>query len=232
MKPMQRSLGVAVLLLSGMFTAAQAGQPYRGPQNAFQLRMGYHLPSGGGTLWDDVEERFTLDSSDFDDFAWGVSFVGSISPQVEVGFHVDWYEETVRSQERDYVDTDGFPILHDTTFSEVPIGVDLRFVPGGRRPGKVVFYFGVGACLNLWDYDEYGDFVNEDDPQLPIYYGEFEASGESLEGRVLAGLEFPVSPAFNVIFEGRYTFADEDQSWLGTVETGGTWLFAGTSFRF
>jgi len=226
------SIAVAILMLGGLATAADAADPYRGPRSAFQLRMGYYLPSGGGTLWDDVEQRFTLDSSDFDDVTWGVSFVGGISPQVEVGFHLDWYEETVRSQERNYLDMDGFPILHDTTFSQFPIGVDLRFVPGGRRPGKPVFYLGLGAGLNFWDYEEVGDFVNEDDPALPIYFSVFEVSGESLEGRAVAGLEFPVSPAFNVIFEGRYTFAEEEQTFLGTIEPGGTWLFAGASFRF
>jgi opacity protein-like surface antigen len=231
------SIAALILMLGGLAGAAQAADVYRYvPANAFQLRMGYYLPEGGGTFWDDVEQRFTFDANDFNGAAWGVTFIGGITPYFEFGVNADWYQRTVRSEERYYVDTDGFSIVHDTTFRQFPLAVDLRLVPGGRRPGKPVFFLGAGAGLNIWEYVEVGDFVDEGDPDLPIYYAVFESSGESLEGRVLAGLEVPVSPAFHLTFEGRYTFAeadlDGDLAGLGTIDTGGGWMFAGASFRF
>jgi len=230
-------VALILLTLSGTGAAASARvAPRYVPQNAFELRMGYFMPSGGGALWDDVEQRFTLDSSDFNGFAWGASFVGGITPYVEFDLTADWYQRTVRSQERYYVESNGYPILHDTTFRQFPLGGDVRFIPGGRRAGKPVFFLGAGAAVNFWEYSEVGDFVDEFDPDLPIYTAAFYSSGASLEGRVLAGIEVPVSPAFHLTFQGRYTFGgadlNDDFSGLGDIDTGGTWLFAGAAFRF
>jgi hypothetical protein len=238
---MKRSIvwmAAALATLAGTATPADAADPryYPAPANAFQLRMGYHAPSDGGTFWQDVEDRFTLQASDFNGLAWGASFIGGLSPYVEFGVTADWYEETVTAGERYYIDTDGFPILHDTTLSQFPLGVDLRFIPGGRKVGKPVFFLGAGAGLNFWEYHEIGDFVDEGDPALPVYFGDFHASGETLEGRVLAGLEIPVSPAFNLSFEGRYSFGEsdleDDFEGFGTIEPGGMFFFVGGSFRF
>jgi hypothetical protein len=99
-----------------------------------------------------------------------------------------------------------------------------------------VFYLGLGGGVNIWQYEEVGDFVDEADPLLPVYFGTFRDNGQSLEGRVLAGVEFPISPAFNMTFEGRYTFGETeltgDLAGLGTIDRGVLWVFAGASFRF
>ncbi len=232
-------LAGALILLLGGFTATTLAQDRYGhpPNNAFQVRLGYFLPDGGGTLWDDVEDRFTLGVDDFNAGVWGLSFVSALNNHVELGVNADWYQRTVRSEERDYIDQDGFPIVHDTTLRQVPLAVDLRLLPGGRyrahRGGalaKPVFYLGAGVGVNIWEYEEVGDFVDEGDPALPIYFGAFKESGESLEARVLAGLEFPVSRSFNLTFEGRYTFAETDSP--DSIDRGGAWMFAGASFRF
>jgi len=78
--------------------------------------------------------------------------------------------------------------------------------------------------------------VDAGDPTLPIYYGTFKESGEALEARVLAGLEIPLSPGFNLLFEGRYSWAEgdlnRDLADLETIDLGGAWGFVGASFRF
>jgi hypothetical protein len=216
----------------------------RMPQHAFQVRFGYFFPEGGGTLWDDVGNRFTLGPEEFNGPTWGLSFVTAVNANFEIGIHGDWYDRTVRSEERAFLDELGYPIEHDTTFSERPFAVDLRLVPGGRyrsagRGGsslKPVFYLGAGVGINLWEYEETGEFVDATDPTLPIYYGSFKESGEALEARVLAGLELPVSPGFNVLVEGRYSWSQDDLSRdlvdLGEIELGGAWGFVGASFRF
>jgi hypothetical protein len=231
-------VGAALVVLGGAAAVVEAREPdwQRVPDNAIQLRLGYFAPSGGGTLWEDVEQRFTLSGEDFDGGAWGLSFVGGINRHFEVGVNADWYQQTVRAEDRDFVDQFGFPIVHDTTLSQFPLAVDLRLVPFGRRPGKPVFYVGAGAGVNFWRYREAGDFVDEGDPDLPIFYGVFEERGQSLESRLLAGLEFPLTRAFNLTFEGRYSFAesDLDAGWAGspTIDRGGAWMFVGASLRF
>jgi hypothetical protein len=228
---------LTIATLAGLPASAQAGDRYgRLPTHAFQVRLGYFASQGGGTLWEDLDQRFDVGAGDFNGGAWGLSFVGGLSQYLEVGVNVDWYRQTVTSADPLFIDTDGFAIVHDTTFRQVPVGVDLRLVPTGRRPGRPVFYLGLGGGVNFWEYEEIGDFVDEGDPLLPIYFGAFRDNGQSLEGRLLAGLEFPISPAFNVTFEGRYTFGETelegDLAGLGTIDRGGLWIFAGASFRF
>ena len=76
--------------------------------NGFQFRFGWFVPAGDGTFWDDSGETFTLDANDFDDAVFGLTFVAGVSNSLEVGFNVDFYDATVRSAYRDWVDEGGF----------------------------------------------------------------------------------------------------------------------------
>jgi len=234
---------LALFVLAATSTAA--GEiPDRTPRHSFQLRFGYFFPQGEGALWEDVGDRFTLGPDDFNGPAWGLSFVTAVNNHFEIGVHGDWYGKTVRAEERHFVDEFGYAIVHDTTLEERPFAVDLRLIPGGRYRGgsqgrsplKPVFYIGAGVGVNIWDYEETGEFVDAGDPSLPVYFASFKESGEALEGRVLAGLELPVSPGFNLLVEARYTWVQGDLNRdlidLESIDLGGAWGFVGASFRF
>jgi len=234
---------LALFVLSATSAVAQS-IPERTPRHSFQLRLGYFFPQGEGVLWDDVGDRFTLAPDDFNGPTWGMSFVSAVNNNLEIGVHGDWYGQTVLSEERHFVDEFGYAVVHDTTLEQRPFAIDLRLIPGGRyRSGdhgrsrlKPVFYLGAGIGVSIWDYEETGDFVDAGDPTLPIYFGTFKESGEALEARVLAGLEFPLSPGFNLLVEGRYSWAygefNRDLVDLERIDLGGAWGFVGASFRF
>jgi hypothetical protein len=232
------NLVTTALAVFALCTTSAVAQsiPERTSRHSIQLRFGYFFPQGEGPLWDDVGDRFTLAPDDFSGPAWGLSFVTTLNNHIEVGVHGDWYSQTVLAEERDFVDEFGYPVVHETTLEERPFAIDLRLIPGGRSHLKPVFYLGAGIGVNIWDYEETGDFVDAGDPTLPIYYGTFKESGEALEARVLAGLEIPLSPGFNLLFEGRYTWAegdlDRDLVDLEKIDLGGAWGFVGASFRF
>jgi hypothetical protein len=237
--------GAIVLLLSASSTLIFA-QPSRNGRsaNSFQFRIGGFLPDGGGDLWEDNAEVFTLSASDFDDVTVGFSFVRPFSNNFEVGLNVDLYDGTVLSRYADYFDEFDFPIYHDTTLEMVPLTVDVRFLPfgryrmrhGGRQVLKPVLYVGAGAGVNLWAYEEIGDFIDFSVPELPIFPGRFEDSGAAFETHVLAGVELPLSPSFNLLLEGRYSWSEdtlgEDFSGFGDIDLGGVWINVGGSFRF
>ena len=123
-----------IVTLFVALVAPVAAQPrgVSGPNNAFQVRLGYFMPRGGGEVWEENEQVFTTSISDFNDFVWGVSFTSGLANNVELGVNADFYSATTTSGYRDYLDQSGFPILHDTRLSQLPLTVDLRFLPTGR----------------------------------------------------------------------------------------------------
>ena len=210
---------------------------------AFQVRMGGFFPDGDSNFWDETEARFTLDSSDFEDFVLGLTLLSALGNYLEVGFNVDFYETTVLSAEREFVDNFGNEILHDTHLETVPMTVDLRFLPGGRyrirgpqgrQVLKPVFYIGGGLGLTYWEYEEVGDFV--DDATLSIFFERFVDDGVAFEAHALAGLELPFGRSLALLFEGRYSWADDDLggdfAGFGELDLSGPSVFVGGSFRF
>ncbi len=248
MKRSAISTTVALTLLASTASVATAQwRPPGPPQSALQGRLGYFfLDDGDDGFWEDTESVFTLDASDFEDFSLGFSYVYSVGNKLEVGFNIDIFEEIVRSEYRDFVDQGGFPILHDSSLSLVPTTVDVRFLPIGRyrvRPGgrhivQPTFYFGAGAGLVFWNYEERGDFLDFDFDPPVIFGGLFRDDGIALEVHGLAGVEIPVSPGNYLMFEGRYSFAEDklggDFSDLPErdLQLGGLAISGGLSFRF
>lgn len=241
---MKRLLGLTALLVSSLLALSPAtlARPLQVPrqQAAFQIRLGVFLPDGGGQVWDDNAAVFTLDANDFDDSVVGFSYVHSLNNNLEAGFNVDFFDATVISEYRNFVDGAGFPIFHDTRLEVVPFTVDVRFLPFGRygsnNARRPVFYVGGGGGLSFWEYEEYGDFIDFASPMLDIFGADFRDSGTTTELHALAGFELPVSPSFNVLFEGRYSWADDDLggdfAGLGNLELGGASVQAGAAFRF
>lgn len=240
-RPIQ--LLLPTLLLLPLCATPSAAGP--GPSDhAFQLRFGAFLPEGGGEVWDGNESAFTQDISDFNDFVFGVTYLTGLGNHLEVGFNADFYDGADFSSYRDFVDSGGFPIFHDTELELVPLTLDVRVLPGGRyrmrahgrRVLKPVVYFGGGLGMTLWEYREIGDFIDFDDPLQPIFFGDFQDSDVAFETHVLAGVELPVSRGVNVLFEGRYAWSDDelkdDFAGLGKIELGGPSFFGGVSWRF
>lgn len=243
---MRRPLPVLLFAAWVVGVGAPAAAQAPGSDSAVQFRLGGFFPSGSGGLWDSNEQTFTLDASDFNDVAFGFSFVTAMSNHLELGFNVDFYDATVRSAYRDFTDQDGFAILHDTRLETTPATVDLRFLPvgryavrgqaGQRRVRHPVPYFGAGVGFNYWKYQETGDFVTFDVDPPEVVFDRFVEDGIAFEAHVLAGLELPMSPNWNFLFEGRYSWTDDtpdgDFAGIGDLDLGGISAFVGVAFRF
>jgi len=245
MKRLTFSIVVVAALLAVSLTPALAqghGRGYR--DSAFQFKLGQFFPGGDGELWNDNEEFFTMDISDFNDIVWGFSYVAGFSNELELGLNVDFYNGSSFSSYRDYVDEAGYPIYHDTTLDLMPVTVDLRFLPAGRyrmRPGgrqilKPTFYIGGGGGLNFWEYEEVGDFIDFTVEPYEIFYTRYKDSGTTWEAHALLGFELPLSPGFNFLVEGRYSWCEDtlggSMAGLGDIDLGGYSLSLGGSFRF
>jgi hypothetical protein len=239
-----------ILLVSAMPAAAHPPGPPRpaGPdRSGIQFRMGGFWLDADGGFWDDTEEVFTLDSDDFDGWMLGFTYLFSVNNHLDVGFNLDLYEETVRSGYRDWVDEFGYPILHDTQLSLVPMTADVRvnlmgrhrIRPGGRYIVQPLVYVGAGAGMVAWEYEEVGDFLDFSvTPDPEIFYDRFVDDGLALEAHVLAGVELPVGPSVNLLFETRYSLASDELGgdfsdlYERDIDLGGYSAYGGISFRF
>ena len=243
---MKRSTPWVVASLLLLLIPAGQSRAADGSKSAFQFRLGWFFPSADSGFWQDTEATFTLDSSDFNDGILGFTFVNSFSNHVEVGFNIDFYDTTVLSAERDFVDPTGLPILHDTRLQLIPITVDLRVLPGGRyrirgpqgrRVRKPAFSLGGGLGATYWKYEEVGDFVALDPNQMPfIVFDRSVDDGFAFEVHALAGLELPLSRSWGLLFEGRYSWVDDDLggrfAGLGTIDLGGASVYIGGAIHF
>jgi hypothetical protein len=241
MKTIANSIAVVTMLVVACATPADAG-PRRGaaPNSSFQVRLGYHMPSGGGEVWEENEAVFTTSIEDFNDFVWGFSFTNGLANNVELGINADFYDATATAGYRDYLDGFGYPILHDTRLRKVPLTVDLRFLPTGRnrangRSGPVL-YLGVGGGANFWSYEETGEFIDFATVDLEIFPGSFGDEGVAWELHALGGLELPLNRGFNLLLEGRYSWSRAELggelAGLGELDLGGASIFVGGAFRF
>jgi hypothetical protein len=244
---MKRTGVFAVAAALGLLTALPAeAQPVSRDRTSqsFQVRLGGFFPDGGGGLWADVEDQFTLSVSDFNDAVLGFSYVTAMSNHLEIGLNLDFYDNTQRSAERDYVDQDGRLILHDTTLSMIPATVDFRFLPAGRYKARgargqmsvrqPVPYVGAGVGLNFWEYEEIGDFVHPG--TLEIFFDRYKESGTAFYAHVLAGVELPMAARASLLLEGRYAWSDDtlsgDLSTLGKLVMDGPSAYVGLSFHW
>jgi opacity protein-like surface antigen len=228
-----------------MAVGSATAAPPPGTNGAFTFRLGAFFPSGDGAFWATNEAAFTLDHSDFDGVTGGVGYTGSVNNFFEVGVNLDFYGEAVRSADRLYTDTFGNPIFHDTRLTETPMTLDFKLLPAGRyaRRGaggahyvrRPVPYVGAGVGAIYWRYEEEGDFVATD---LSIVYDRLSASGLAFEEHVLAGIEFPVAPNWNITLEGRYSWSDTSVGGAftgindGNLDLGGASVFVGGALRF
>ncbi len=197
---MRRSLAfVTVLLMAAAARSVSAG--------SLDLRVGAFFPRAEGTLFHDDRSLYTVDpSSDFDGWYGGIEYSMKVANNVELGFSVDGYGKSVDTSYRDYVRHNGDEIFQTLELDIIPVGVSLRFVPTSRK-AKLAPYLAVGADAVFWQYKEFGDFVDFEDPELPVIADSFQADGvqPGLHGAV--GLRVALSPDFFLTAEGRYLWA-------------------------
>jgi len=212
--------------------------------NSLQFRFGGYVPRGEGEFWVDTEDAFTIKTSDFRDPVVGFTYVASVNHILGFGVNADYFRSTVTSGYRDFVDDAGYPILHDSALTLVPLSVDLRIAPTGaygdrdpryasRRP---TLYLGGGVGLTLYQYEEVGDFIDFDDPTLPVVFDRLQDDGAAFQAHALAGLDIPVGVAWGITLEAKYAWSEaelqDDFAGFGTIDLSGLTVSAGVSFRF
>ena len=69
---------------------------------------------------------------------------------------------------------------------------------------------GGGVDAVFYEYEEFGDFIDFFDPELPIYADAFVDDGVAFGLHALGGIRFYINRDFAIVGEGRYQWAGAD----------------------
>ena len=121
-----------------------------------------------------------------------------------------------------------------------PLGLSVRFVPTSKK-AKIVPYVGGGVDAIFWQYEEYGDFIDFADPELPIYADAFVADGTAFGVHALGGLRVYINRDIAIVGEGRYQWATDEMGddfspnaggLVNTIDLSGATATIGVHIRF
>jgi opacity protein-like surface antigen len=173
-------------------------------------------------LWRNLD-FLAFDLEDFNHAIVGGEYLFGIGDHIEAGAGVGYYQRTVPSIYRDFVDRDGSEIEQDLKLRVVPFTATVRFFPASRR-GMVQPYLGAGVGVLAWRYSESGEFIDFTDRS--IFRATFKDQGSTAVPVLLAGVRVAVGDAFLVGGEFRWqdgeASLDRSQQFAGdTIDLGG-----------
>jgi opacity protein-like surface antigen len=201
---MRRIVMVAALGALGLVAA-----PERAAASGLDLRAGAFFPRADSNLFDDTNELFGVDKGDWVGFTGGIEYSFGIADHVELGFHVDGYGRELDTSYVDFERPNGQPIFQTLKLTTVPMGATLRFVANPSR-GAFTPYIGVGANVVYYEYEEFGDFIDFFDDDLPVSSDFFIDEGAAFGFHVAGGVRIPFGDDFSLVAEGRYLWSKTD----------------------
>lgn len=131
----------------------------------------------------------------------GAEWLVGLGSHVEVGVGVGFYQRTVPSTYRNFVNRDGSEIEQDLKLRMIPVTASVRVLPLGRR-GSFQPYLGGGVGVFNWRYSEAGEFVDFSD--FSVFRDRFVASGTATGPVVFGGARFPVGDRWAAAGELRF----------------------------
>lgn len=205
---MLRASRVVTTLLATLAVAGLTAAPSQA--GGLDLRLGAFFPRADSNLFRDDSELYTVEKDDWRGFAGGAEFAWGLGDRFELGVHLDGYGRTNHTEYRDFERESGRPITQSLKLTSAPLGFTVRFVPGGR--GSVTPYVGAGADVVFYEYEEFGDFIDFEDEDLPVIADDFISRGAFPGFHVVAGLRIPINYDFSITGEARYLWAKGDMA--------------------
>jgi opacity protein-like surface antigen len=230
------------LLLLGLVLSLPAAEARAGD---LQLRLGALFPRADtgaeNDLFRDANELFTrdatlagVDSKDWIGVTGGAEYSFRLGEApAELGFHVDGYGRTLETSYRDFTDASGNEVFQTLKLSTVPTGVTLRLVRGLR--GSFQAYAGGGVDAVWYRYEEFGDFIDFFEDDLPVFSDSFLSQGWAFGAHVVAGVRIPINYDFAITAEGRYLWAEKEMGGdfrLNRIDLTGASVTVGVMVRF
>jgi outer membrane protein W len=198
--------------------SAQSGKGFlfKRPTGSFSLRAGYALANAGSDVFSEATRQLTLDKNDFSAITWGGDISYSATPRTDLVFDGGYSSSSVPSEFREFTDNNDLPIQQSTKYRRVPLTVGLKYYLADRGrsvgefayiPSKIAPYVGVGAGAMWYKFEQNGDFVDFNTPDLEIFSATLESKGWTPMGQGTAGVDYTIGPWLALTGEGRYQWA-------------------------
>ena len=211
--------------------------PTQSKAGGFELRLGGYFPRADtgaeNDLFRDLDELFGVRGSDWDAFTGGIEISAELGSFFEAGIRADWSSRTLQTSYVDFVDADGQEIRQTLRLRLVPVGATLRLIPTG--PNRVAPYVAVGADLHYYRYEEFGDFVDFFDEDLPIVDDSFISDGTTFGWHVALGIRVPITYDISLTAEVKRQWAEtemNDDFFQNRLDLTGTSATVGFRVRF
>jgi opacity protein-like surface antigen len=201
-------------------------------EGEFRLRLGSFRPDGDSTYWDDKKQDFTGDASDLESAIGGIDYLMGLNDHLSLQFSGSYFEGDTTQAYRNFEDTQGHRIRHDTTLGigSATLGVIFHFA-GPDAP--VIPYAGAGGGAYFWRLEENGDFIDFNHNN-EIFNASLKSDGTAFGGYWLVGLEAPITRSLSLFAEGRWTRVDDDLrgdfEGFGKLDLSGRELSAGLAW--
>jgi opacity protein-like surface antigen len=241
---------ITILMISGWMATLPltAQQGYFPKQEVLNLEFNFGIlqPGTDAEVYDFLEEVLTFDADDLEDGTLDFKMHYQFSNYWSVGGSVSVFESEIDSEDRDFVDSDGFPILQTTRLTTAWFGANLIWTPFGAgeqfgsqgwAPKRFVPFLTGGAGFKSWELELIGDFVDVEDPAGPtIFPANFLAEGETFSWRFAAGFRFNVLKNLDLNFTYQRDYADDslngDFQDFGELDLDSTAVMLGVTTRF
>jgi len=198
------------------------------PRMSLGFRGGWAFNRSKGEIYDFLTDELTLSNSDFDAPAFTIDFSWRLISWLDVVFGVGYSGRKQDSEDRNFTEANGSPIVQSTRLTQVPLTVSLKVYPIGRgeKVGQyawirkvVVPYVGGGIGGTWYELKQKGDFVHVTDPTDPgdvfcqggdacIFADVFTSDAWGFSQHVFAGVDIRLTRSLGLILEGRYSWAD------------------------
>jgi len=247
--PGRAALAAVVLTALALPAAATAQQHrdflFRTPRATLGLRVGYAIPTASSDIFDFTREQLTVSRSDFQSATWGGELAIQVTPRVDVAMDVGYARSRTPSEMRDWVDNNDLPIQQITEFKRVPLtfGAKVYLKDRGRSVSRFAWiptrwapFVGAGAGWVWYRFEQDGDFIDFNTPDLQIINGVAVSEGHAPTVHLFGGADWSLSPSFLLTVEGRYSWAraemSQDFSDFNRMDLSGFQATAGISVRF
>jgi hypothetical protein len=195
------------------------------PRFTLAVRGGWAVPRADSEIFDFTMDELVvrpgedIERTDFAGFAIEGELAVRVSDRLDVAVGVGHAESEIRSELRDFVEDNDLPIEQTTRFRRTPIelGVKAYLRERGRAVSRFAWvprawtpYLGAGVGAMVYDFDQYGDFVDYE--TLDIFTKYFESDDTTPTAHVAAGVDLSLHRHLLATAEGRWQWAHSDMS--------------------